>query len=72
MATQAETALEAAKSALAAWSPTTRRYRIGTREMEFNAPGEILQVIAYWEGEVAKEQLAAGTRQSRRFIRTRL
>lgn len=72
MPTPAETALEAARAALASWNPTTRRYRIGTREMEFSSPDEIIQVIKYWEGEVAREQIAAGTRQVRRIIRTRL
>ncbi len=72
METQAQTALAAAKAALAAWNPTRRRYRIGSREMEFHSAAEILQVIKYWEGEVAKEQIAAGTRKVRRIIRTRI
>ncbi|MBK9362994.1 MAG: hypothetical protein IPM99_18770 [Rubrivivax sp.] len=57
--TQAEIALDAAKAALAAWTPTTRRYRINGREMEFNSPGDIIAIIRHWEGEVRREQSAA-------------
>lgn len=57
--TQAEIALDDAKAALAAWSPTTRRYRINGREMEFNNATEIIQVIKHWESEVRREQAAA-------------
>lgn len=56
----AEVALDAARAALAAWSPTVRRYRINGREMEFNSPSEILPVISYWTTQVAREQAAAG------------
>lgn len=55
---QAETALEAATAALAAWSPTTKRYRINGREMEFNSVDEILAVIGHWKSVIRTEQAA--------------
>jgi hypothetical protein len=51
-------ALDDAYVALAAWTPTTKRYRINGREMEFNSAGEILQIITHWQTEVAREQAA--------------
>lgn len=57
--TQAEKALDDAKAALAAWSPTTKRYRIGGREMEFNAPADIIMLISHWENAVKAERTAA-------------
>jgi hypothetical protein len=57
--TQAERALDDARAALAAWTPTTRRYRIAGREMEFNAPADIIAVISHWENAVKAEQAAA-------------
>lgn len=69
--TQAEVALDAAKAALAAWTPTTRRYRINGREMEFNSAAEIITVIQHWEGEVRRERdaarLAAGLKSGRKI-----
>jgi len=56
---EAQTALEAARAALAAWTPTTRRYSIAGREMEFNSPADIVAVISYWEAEVAREENTA-------------
>lgn len=70
--TAARRALDDARAALAAWSPTMRRYRIGTREMEFASADDILKVISYWEGVVHDEQGAAGNGRVRRFIRTRI
>lgn len=68
--TQAEVALDAAKAALAAWTPTTRRYRINGREMEFNSAADIIQVIRHWENEVRRERdaaaMAAGRASSRK------
>lgn len=68
--TPAEIALDAAKAALAAWTPTTRRYKINGREMEFNAPADIIRVIQHWEGEVRRERdaarLAAGLKTGRK------
>ena len=55
---QAQKALDDANAALAAWTPTTKRYRIGGREMEFNSPADIIAVISHWEGEVKREQAA--------------
>jgi enamine deaminase RidA (YjgF/YER057c/UK114 family) len=60
---QARKALDDAKAALAAWTPTRRRYKIGEREMEFNAPGEIIKLITYWEQQVASEDMLAGRRE---------
>jgi hypothetical protein len=67
---QAEIALAAAKAALAAWTPTQRRYRIGEREMEFNSTGEIIKLITYWEGQVSNEAVLAGraTKPGRRIF----
>jgi hypothetical protein len=67
-------ALDQAKAALAAWTPTTKRYRIGDREMEFQTQGDIVRLINYWEIEVRREQnaerLAEGLRTNRRvFVR---
>jgi hypothetical protein len=63
--TQAEKALDDARAALAAWSPTTRRYRIGGREMEFNAPADIIAVISHWETAVKAERAAASMASGR-------
>lgn len=52
---QARRALEDALAALAAWSPTRRRYKIGDREQEFNASTDILRVISYWQRVVDRE-----------------
>lgn len=57
---QAERALADLRLALSAWSPLRRRYRIGDREMEFNAPADIIRMITWWEGQVAAEALLAG------------
>lgn len=52
----ARRALDDARAAMAAWSPTRRRYKVGDREQEFNSAQEILRVIAYWERECAREE----------------
>lgn len=57
--TQAQRALDDAKAALAAWTPTTKRYRINGREMEFNSASEIITIISHWQSEVSREQAAA-------------
>lgn len=57
--TQAERALDDAKAALAAWTPTTRRYRIGGREMEFASTADIIAVISHWQAQVNRERAAA-------------
>lgn len=56
---QAHRALEDARTALAAWTPTKRRYRIGDREMEFNTTADIVKAINYWELQVQRENQAA-------------
>ena len=72
--TDAQVALDQAKAAFAAWTPTTKSYSIGGRSMEFNSAADILPVIRYWESEVAKEanasNLAKGLASGRRvFVR---
>jgi hypothetical protein len=56
---QAQKALDDANAALAAWTPTQKRYRIGSREMEFNSPADIISVISHWTAAVQREQAAA-------------
>lgn len=67
---QAQRALDDAKAAFAAWTPTTRRYRINGREMEFASTADIIKVVQYWENEVQREAnlaaLAAGRPSSRK------
>jgi len=67
-------ALAAAEAALAAWTPTTKRYSINGREMEFNSPADIIAVITHWRSEVQRENraalLSAGKADPRRvFVR---
>lgn len=57
--TLAAIALAAAEAALAAWTPTTKRYVINGREMEFKATAEIVDTIAYWRTQVQAETRAA-------------
>jgi pyridoxal/pyridoxine/pyridoxamine kinase len=67
--------LDDAKAAQAAWTPTTRKYTIGGRQMEFNSGAEILQLISHWQVEVKREQaaerIAAGL-DARRKVHVRL
>lgn len=58
---QARIALEQAKAAMAAWTPTSKSYRIGEREMSFNSSSEIVAVIAYWQAEVTREERLEAT-----------
>ena len=68
---QAQKALDDARAALAAWTPTTRKYTIGGRAMEFNSVAEILQLISYWDAQVRREQaaqaMAAGMKTGRKI-----
>jgi len=68
---QAQKALDDANAALAAWTPTQKRYRIGGREMEFNAPADIISVISHWTAAVKREQgaqaMAAGRPNPRKL-----
>jgi hypothetical protein len=57
--TQAQRALDDALAALAAWTPTTRRYTVGDRQMEFNSVADIQAVVAFWRVEVRREDTAA-------------
>lgn len=70
--TDAAIALAQAKAALAAWTPTTKSYTIGGRQMVFNTPAEIVQVINYWTAEVKREEnaaaLASGMASKRRVM----
>lgn len=61
----ARRALDDAKAAYAAMmeDPTLRRFKIGEREREFNAPADILAHITYWESQVATEERLAGRRE---------
>jgi hypothetical protein len=72
---QARKALDDAKTAYAAWTPTTLRYKIGEREMWFNSRAEIVETISYWQNEVNREgnaeALSKGLK-SRRHIFMRL
>jgi hypothetical protein len=54
----AQRALDDAEAALAAWTPTTKRYKIGEREMEFNDQGDIIALISHWRAAVTREQAA--------------
>lgn len=54
--TQAEKALTDARTALATWSPTTKRYKIGDREMEFSGRADIVGVVSFWEIQVKRER----------------
>ena len=56
---QAEIALAACKTALAAWTPTKRSYTIGDTSITFNSTADIVALIHFWEGQVAKERQAA-------------
>jgi hypothetical protein len=56
---QAQRALDDANTALAAWTPTTKRYRINGREMEFNSSAEIITIISHWTAAVKREEAAA-------------
>jgi hypothetical protein len=71
----AQIALEAAKAAMAAWTPTTKSYTIGDRSYTFNSPAEIIAVVNYWQNEVKREEdalaMAAGL-GSRRKVYVRL
>lgn len=49
-------AYEAALDALAAWTPTTRKYRINGREMEFSTKADAVGCVHYWQNELAKER----------------
>lgn len=72
---QAEIALADAKAAFSAWTPTTRRYKINGREMEFSSTAEIIQVVSHWENEVRRERNAEGMaagRPSNRKVQVRL
>ncbi len=57
--TQAEKALDDARSAMATFMATqgaVKRYTIGMRSMEFQTAAEIIPIIRYWELKVANER----------------
>ena len=62
---QAQRALDDAKTALAAWTPTRKRYRIGDREMEFNTSADIVKLVKYWEIELKRERRAQALAEGR-------
>lgn len=58
---QAEKALADAESALASFKASQgkiKKYKIGTREMEFATVPEILEVISYWKAKLMNERTA--------------
>ena len=57
---QSRKALDDARAAFAAWTPTRQSYTIGTRQMHFNSPADIIKTITYWEQQVAAEERQAG------------
>lgn len=71
----AQRTLDDLMAAKAGWDVSggrQRRYKIGEREMEFNAESDILQKIFFWESQVAREQqatnLAKGIRPKNRIL----
>lgn len=55
--------LDDLRAAFATWSAsggTTRRYKIGEREREFNSAADIIKLITYWEQQVHAEDVLAG------------
>lgn len=72
---QAQKALDDANTALAAWTPTQKRYKIAGREMEFNSPADIIAIISHWTAAVKREQAAqamAAGRPNPRKLHVRL
>jgi len=63
--TEAEKGLADAKTAMAAWSPTTRRYKIGEREMEFSSRADIVGVVSFWEIQVKRERRSKALAEGR-------
>lgn len=59
--TVARRALEEAENALTKFKSSggrIKKYKIGTREMEFVSTTEILELISYWRGRVTNEEAA--------------
>lgn len=52
----ARIALDDALIAQRTWTPSTKRYRIGDREMEFNTPGDIERHISVLRSQVMREE----------------
>lgn len=71
-------ALEDCKLALANFSATggrVKRYAIAGREMEFDAAGDIVALVKYWENEVRRERAAKDVQDGKpdpRRIRVRM
>lgn len=73
--TQAQKALDDAKTALAAWSPTAQSYSIGGRSMTFRAFADVEACVRFWQAEVINEQEAerrAAGLPSRRKVHVRM
>lgn len=65
---QAQKALDDAKTALAGFTASSgriKRYAIAGREMEFETGGEILSLITFWRIEVAREKAATARREGK-------
>lgn len=54
--------LKAAYATFASSRGMQQSYKIADREMVFKSAAEIIKAITYWEGQVNKEDLAAGRR----------
>lgn len=72
---QAQIAYEDAQTALANFQATggrIKRYAIAGREMEFDAAGDLVALVKYWQNEVRKENAAkaksAGQPDPRRYL----
>lgn len=57
---QTRRALDDARTALAAYNPTVRSYKIADRERVFNSAGDIIKLITYLEQQVAVEDAQSG------------
>lgn len=58
---RAARALDQALAALAAWTPTARKWQIGDRMHEFATAADVQAIVSFWRAEVRAEQ-RAGTR----------
>lgn len=66
--TQAQKALEDAKTALATFNATSgkvKAYSIAGRSMEFSEAGELVALVRYWENEVRRELAAKAVQEGK-------
>lgn len=57
---QMRRALDDSRTALAAYNPTQKSYKIADRERVFNSAADIIKLITYLEQQVAKEDALSG------------